>query len=157
MAKIKTISDFEHEICRRVPMCKPRHLFYSYVARRHPFIAIRLAVPKFFKSLKGWNRNHLGSCAIYEGKRYWIANMAGAYRLRLKDGDHDPKNDLFVSLEDEGVKPEMTFGNCRRNALYMYEFWCESWASIDIQKVFEPDKYKGSDGILGENWFEKWV
>lgn len=149
------VDSFEYKLTMRLPVDS---LFYPYVCRRHPIIAMKLAVPKFFKSLKGWNRNHLGSYVIYEGKRYWINNMNGCYRLRpVTNCDHNPEDDLRVPLDDEGVKPEMTFKNCKDNALHMYKFWCRNWASIDVHKALEPDKYKGSDGILGKGWFDRWV
>lgn len=123
----------------------PRCIWHSKIARRHPVMALRLAIPAMRYSVARKDGLHLGTRVTYMGDEWYVSNGTCHPRWDIrKVSDHSASERVH---EDDLVKVR-SLANWRNDAFDLYGWWVESWSSMDIKDALDG-KPLASLRILG--------
>ena len=110
------------------------HLFNHKIAKQNKVVALKLAIPRFLKSLRGINKPCLGCYVRLKDKRKgWVSNVK-AYPYCDIILEENRKKLILNQTEFKIVKTPENLSRC---ATYNYRWWVSCWADIDIRKALK--------------------
>ena len=108
------------------------HLFNHVSAREHPLLAIKLALPKFLKSLTNFNKPCIGChVQLKDGRKCWISNGTSYPIWDLITDDINRERIQAYGTEFKILRYPENIWYC---ATYTYNWWISSWFDIEINK-----------------------
>lgn len=115
---------------------------------RYRMARIYLSWTRFVISLTKTRELHIGTKVIYQGREYWISNLAFRENLCKIRSVRDSRYSKIVPRKD--VKKVRSLSNFTNDATAWWNWYRRSWLSIDA-RAMANGKTLSSIRILGHN------
>lgn len=105
--------------------------------RNYTLCRVYLSATNFIKSLTHVTRPHLGTRVMYHGREMYISNACYYNKFQLRDVDDRAHYGTPVYANKHEVHIVNDFDNIRHNATYLWNWYKQTWLSIDARLMSE--------------------